>query len=246
MILANSTWKDVAALDRKCVVLLPTGSLEQHGPHLPLFTDSLLATAVGEAVERVLGDSVLLTPTLWLGASTHHLSFPGTLSASFETYGAAIADAVESLVPHGFTKFYLLNAHGGNSEPNGIAMRRLKAKHPALTFGHSGYYAFIAEQARNLLEGPTKEMRHACEAETSLMLYLHSEMVREDAMRNDGLSVHPPLRGIVHHFDEVSEEGSLGHAKFAKATTGKQLFEAAVDAVAQEIKAIAEGYVLKG
>ncbi|MFY9234196.1 MAG: creatininase family protein [Fimbriimonadaceae bacterium] len=246
MHLSDLRWKDVDKLSRDLVVLIPTGSLEQHGPHLPLFTDSLLVTAVAKAVEQRLRDKVLLTPTLWLGASGHHLKFPGTLSADFDTYMGAIESVCTSLIPHGFTKFYVINGHGGNTEPNGVAMRKLKAGYPELTFGHSGYFAFIADKVAGILEGPVKEMRHACEAEASLMLHLHPELVRKDQLRDDGLKPDPPLRGVIHHFDEITEEGSLGYATFATADKGKLIFELAVEAVAREIEAIADGYVLAG
>ncbi|MBI3721885.1 MAG: creatininase family protein, partial [Fimbriimonas ginsengisoli] len=186
MVLSRMTWQDVSSLSREVLVLIPTGSLEQHGPHLPLFTDTLLATSVAEAVERALPDKVLMTPTLWLGASGHHLKFSGTLSASFEAFVGAIESVVESLIPHGFHKFYVINGHGGNTEPNGVALRTLKARHPEATFGHSGYFAFAAEETSRILEGPTKEMRHACEAEASLMLHLHKDLVRKDRLRDDG------------------------------------------------------------
>src|SRR4051812_29303804 len=121
MKLAELTWPNVEALSREVVVVIPTGSLEQHGPHLPLFTDSLIVTAVANAVEQAIPDSILLTPTLWLGASGHHLRFPGSLSADFDSYEGAILSVVQSLLPHGFHKFYVLNGHGGNSSPNDVA-----------------------------------------------------------------------------------------------------------------------------
>jgi creatinine amidohydrolase len=246
MTLQNLTWPEVEALDRSLVVLIPTGSLEQHGPHLPLFTDSILAGAVAAGVEERLQQKVLLTPTLWLGASGHHLKFPGTLSASMDVYMGAIASVVESLIPHGFTKFYVLNGHGGNNEPNGVVLRQLKARHPNLTFGHSGYYAFVAEQIKDVLEGPAKEMKHACEAEASLMMHLRPELVRKERLRDDGLVPDPPIRGLIHHFDEMTEQGSLGYATFATPEKGKIIFDAAVQAVSREIEAIADGYVLRG
>lgn len=244
MKLQDMTWQEVAAAERDAVVLIPTGSLEQHGPHLPLFTDSLIVTAVAEAVESQLSEEVILTPTLWLGASGHHLKFPGSLSNDFESYMGAIDSVAESLIPHGFTKFYVLNGHGGNTEPNGIAMRKLKAKHPNLTFGHSGYFAFVTDVIAETLKGPVKEMRHACEAEASLMLYLHPHLVRKDLLRDDGLYPEPTVKGVVHHFDEMTEQGSLGYATLATADKGKRIFEAAVKGVAQELRTIAEGYVL--
>ncbi|MCB8933655.1 MAG: creatininase family protein [Chthonomonadaceae bacterium] len=246
MKLAEATWQDVEGADRASVVVIPTGSIEQHGPHLPLLTDTLLATAVAEAVEARLPHKTLLTPTLWLGASGHHLRFPGTLSASFEAYGAALQSVVRSLIPHGFAKYFVLNAHGGNTEPNGVALRSLKAEFPNLFFAHTSYAALIRPLIAETLEGPLKEMRHACEAEASLMLHLRPESVRTDKLRDDGLHSEPPLSSVVHHFDEITEEGSYGYASRATAEKGRILFEGAVGAAAREIEALADGYVLRG
>ena len=246
MKLAHMTWPEVEALDRSVVVAIPTGSLEQHGPHMPLFTDSLLATAVSEAVEERVPDRMLLTPTLWLGASGHHLKFPGTLSASFEAYEGALLSVVESLVPHGFTKFFVINGHGGNTEPNGVALRKLKAWYPDLTFGHSGYFAFSAEAAKEVMEGPVKEIRHACEAEASLALHVFPGLVRVDKLRDDGLKPEPPVVGMIHHFDEIAEQGSLGYATLGTAQKGRVIFEAAVEGLVQQMNQLYEGYVLKG
>ena len=243
MKLADLTWPEVDALPRQVVVLIPTGSLEQHGPHLPLFTDTILATAAAEAVEKRLSNQVLLTPTLWLGASGHHLKFPGSLSASFETYMGGVSDVVESFLPHGFERFFVLNGHGGNSEPNGIALRKLKAKYPNFWFGHSGYYTFAEEMAADLLEGPVKRIQHACEADTSLMLHVRPDLVRMDKIRDDGLSPEPPVQGMVSHFDEISEQGSLGYATYASKEKGRLIFEAAVHGACANLEAIYNGYV---
>lgn len=246
MILRDLTWTDVRDLSRSPVVLIPTGSLEQHGPHLPLFTDSILATAVAEEVERRLPDKVLLTPTLWLGASGHHLAFPGTLSASFEGYIAAVTAVVESLLPHGFHRFYVLNGHGGNTSPNDVAMRALKARYPEATFGHSGYFAFIPEdESAKILEGPVKKMRHACEAETSMIQHLRPDLVRLDRRVDDGLSPVPPVQGVVHHFDECTEQGPLGYATWSAPAKGKALLDLAIEGAVREIETIYDGYVLR-
>src|SRR5690349_5504262 len=246
MILSRMTWQDVAALSRDVTILIPTGSLEQHGPHLPLFTDSLIATAVAEAVEKNLPDKVVLTPTLWMGASGHHLAFPGTISASFEAYESAITSLVESLLPHGFRKFYFLNGHGGNTEPNGVALRKLKAKYNNALFGHLGYFALITEEIAAVMDGPAKEMRHACEAEASLIMHLHPELVRKDKLRDDGLRTEPPVKGAVLHFDEFTEQGSLGYGTLGTPEKGRKIFEAAAAAATSEISRFAEGFVLVG
>lgn len=246
MKLAHMTWPEVDGLSRDVVVLIPTGSLEQHGPHLPLFTDSFLATAVVEAAEARTSDRVLLTPTLWLGASGHHLKFPGTLSASFEAYMGALESVVESLEPHGFHRFFVVNGHGGNTEPNGVALRKLKAKHPNLTLGHSGYFGPIAAQVAGIMEGPVKEIRHACEAEASLMMHVQPTLVRRDKLRDDGLAPDPSVYGMIHHFDEITEQGSLGYATLATPEKGKAIFDAAVDALVLQLNRLFEGYCLIG
>ncbi|HJP83665.1 MAG TPA: creatininase family protein [Fimbriimonadaceae bacterium] len=246
MKLAEATWQDVRDFDRNAVVLIPTGSLEQHGPHLPLFTDSILATAVAEAVEHAIPDRIVLTPTLWLGASAHHMAFAGSTTASFGTYIGALQDVVESQLQHGFTRFFVLNGHGGNSEPNGIAMRELKVSHPSATFVHSNYYTFAEEHAARVLEGPAKRIQHACEAEASLILHVRPELVRKEKLRDDGLKAEPPITGLVTHFDEITEEGSLGYATLASAEKGKAIFEAAVAGVIANAEAIFKGHVFVG
>jgi creatinine amidohydrolase len=246
VILAESRRPQVEKFDRQGVVLIPTGSNEQHGRHLPLHTDSLLVTAFAREVERRLPDQILLTPTLWLGASAHHLAFPGTLSASLSGYQEALQNVVESLVPHGFEKFYVVNGHGGNTEPNGLALRGLKERRPNLTYGHSGYFSFIPDALlREKLRGPQKGILHACEAETSLMLHLHPELVHMGEAVDDGLEVAQDVPGLIHHFDERTEEGVLGYATFASAETGKALFEAAVERGTEAMRALADGIELR-
>jgi len=246
MKLADLTWPEIEALSREIVVVIPTGSLEQHGPHLPLFTDSLIVTSVAGAVESAIPEMILLTPTLWLGASGHHLAFPGSLSASFEGYESAILDVVDSMVPHGFRKFYVLNGHGGNTSPNDVAARKIKSKFPNVTVAAGGYFGFCEQAIAEVAEGPLKTMRHACEAETSLMLHLHPGLVRLDRAKVDGLVTEPLVKGVIHHFDEMTERGSYGYAPLATAEKGKTIFDAAVLGLTAELDALATGYVLRG
>lgn len=246
MVLKNMSWPEVDRAPRSCVVLIPAGSNEQHGPSLPLCTDALLVTAVAEAVEALMPDKILLTPTLWLGGSEHHLAFAGSLTNDLDAFAASIVSLVESLIPHGFSKFYVLNGHGGNTAPIAVALRKLKMRHKKLAFGTAGYYDFCRDKVAELMEGPQKTMRHADEAETSLMMHLAPELVRAETLRNDGLTPDPPIVGLVNHFDEVTDEGVMGYAKFASAEKGKAIFEAAVEGAARELGAIADGYVFKG
>jgi creatinine amidohydrolase len=245
MKLAEMTWPEVDGLDRNVVVVIPTGSLEQHGPHLPLFTDSILATAVAEAVEKRIPSEILLTPTIWLGASAHHLPFAGSLSASFKGYQEVLLNVAESLIAHDFKKFYFLNGHGGNQEPNGIVCRILKQKYPELVIGHHGYYQPIAEEVADVLEGKHKSIIHACEAETSLIMHLRPELVRLDKLRDDGLTEEPAVPGMVWNFDEITEMGSFGEATKATPEKGKILFEAAVTKTTANLHALYQGIRLQ-
>lgn len=247
MKLAEMTWQDVAAMSRDVVVLIPTGSLEQHGPHLPLFTDSLIATAVGSAVEERVPAECLLLPTVWLGASGHHLGFPGSLSASFEGYQSVLLQVVSGLAAHGFHRFYVVNAHGGNTSVNDLVCRTLRMEHPGLTVGHVGYYQFIGQEVfDSVLEGRTKGIRHACEAEASLMMHLHPGLVRREKLRDDGLRMEPAVPGLVWGFDEKTEEGSLGQATLASAEKGRVLFEASVEGLVEAVRGLVGGVVLVG
>ncbi len=245
MQLAHLTWPEIDALPRDIVVLLPTGATEQHGPHLPLATDTILVTRVAEAVEAALPDRVLLLPTLWLGASQHHLPFAGTLSASSDSYLSTLEALAESLLRHGFSKFFVVNGHGGNTALNEVALRNLKARYPTGLFGHRSYFSAIPEAAWTCLQGRLRTIRHACEAETSLMLHLAPQLVRQDRLRDDGLRSEPPIDGLVFSYDEISEEGSFGEATQATPEKGRILFEAAVEALTRQMHTLADGVRLQ-
>lgn len=246
MILGEMTWKEVDALSRDTIVVIPTGSLEQHGPHLPVLTDSLIATAVTTEVEKRASEKVLLTPTIWLGASGHHVAFAGTVTATMSGYQEAIHSVILSLARHRFHRFLIINGHGGNNEPNGVALRILKEQNPNLTLGHRGYYQFAESEIAKTLEGSIKTIQHACEAEVSLMLHLHPDKVRKDLIRDDGLRPIRPVQSLVKAWDEISEEGSFGFATLGTAEKGKRIFDACVEGIVTEIENIHAGVVYRG
>jgi creatinine amidohydrolase len=246
MILAEMTWKEVEALSRDTIVVIPTGSIEQHGPFLPTATDTLIATAVTAVVEKQVSDQVMVTPTIWLGASGHHLPFAGTLSASVNGYMETLTSTIQSLAKHRFHRFLIINGHGGNNEPNGVTLRQIKEQNPNLTLGHRGYYQFAEQVIAETLEGSIKGIQHACEAEVSLMLHLHPEKVRKDLIRDDGLRPVTPVQSLVKGWDEISEEGSFGFATLGTAVKGKRIFDACVEGIMNEIEAIHAGVVYRG
>lgn len=249
MILANATWHDIRDFDKNAVCLIPTGSVEQHGPHLPLLTDTLLSSYVAKEAEQSKPDITLLFPAVWLGCSLHHMAMPGSLSASSQTYQFVLEDVIESAISHGFSNFLILNGHGGNSAPNEVVMRDLKHQYPHHTFAYSSYFGFISsDKTAEVLSGPIKHIRHACEAETSMMLFLYPELVRTENARDDGLVMEPsPPSGlnIVQPFDEITEEGNWGYATQATAEKGKTLISLAVEGTVRAIEHLYNGYLMR-
>src|SRR3954465_7676961 len=123
------SWPAVAGTSKDVPVVVPIAALEQHGRHLPVFTDSmLLGEVVRRAAER-LGDRVLWTPLFWLGNSHHHLEFAGTLSATPRTYLDTLGDLMENLIAHGFRRLVLINGHGGNIVPMHQAVFEVRQRH---------------------------------------------------------------------------------------------------------------------
>jgi creatinine amidohydrolase len=109
--LQNMTWEDVKqkTSESKGTIILPIGSTEQHGPHLPVGTDTMVANSIAEAAALKAG--VLVAPPLWFGWSPHHLVLPGTITIRAEVLIEVAFDMIKSLVSHDFDKFILLNGH---------------------------------------------------------------------------------------------------------------------------------------
>lgn len=99
---------------RDAMVILPVGSIEQHGPHLPVEVDSMLGETVAlrAAARLAATEPVLVLPMLWTGLSEHHMSFGGTITLELATFTAVIEDICRSIVRHGFRRIVLLNGHG--------------------------------------------------------------------------------------------------------------------------------------
>jgi len=116
------SWPAVAAVSRDVPAVVPIAAVEQHGRHLPIFTDSMLLQEVVRNAAPRLEDRIVWAPLLWLGNSHHHLDFAGTLSAAPRTYLDLLGDLIDNLVGHGFRRIVLLNGHGGNIVPAGQAV----------------------------------------------------------------------------------------------------------------------------
>ena len=239
MLLEDLSWPEVRKLKPgKKVVLFPLGSFEQHGPHLPLTTDTDIVTAIARRLEQKRAAGILCLPTLWPGHSTHHLFFPGTLSVSQMPYIQLVIELCHSIVKFGGKKVFLLNGHGGNDVPVRAALRELKTDFPKVRFVFASYWSLAAQSIGHIRESAPGGLGHACEMETSIMLHLHPARVKLRLARRDGPKHTDPYRKsdmqygrpvyFVNEFHEVTRTGTIGHPELATAEKGKRFLDGIV------------------
>ncbi len=181
LLLEELTRDEVRAIAADTLVILPVGATEQHGSHLPVGVDSFTVTHIARAgaASATSDIPVLVAPTLPFGSSHHHLPFGGTLSLSTETYYRVLVDLLESLIAGGFRRIFLLNGHGGNNELIQLAARDMALKHPVHVAAAS-YWTIASNALAEAQATPTTELPgHSGAFETSLMLALRPELVRE-------------------------------------------------------------------
>jgi creatinine amidohydrolase len=228
VLLEELRWPEVAEIAPDLPVVIPIAAVEQHGRHLPVFTDSML---LGEVVRRAagpLGNRVVWTPLLWLGNSHHHLDFAGTLSAAPRTYLDILGDLIDNLVTHGFRRVVLLNGHGGNIVPAQQAVFEARQRHRErddLLLLAATYWLLGGKP--NLVD-PTiaqQQMGHACEWETSMILHLAPHLVGDlSAIEpvSPVMPFEPGTQGWITR--ERTAPGHIGDPRRATPLKGQTLF----------------------
>lgn len=233
------TTRRIDDLDRdRTVVILPLGSVEQHGNHLPLGTDSILAHDVALATAKLAGDAVVLPPP-WYGFSAHHMRFPGSITLRVETLMALVEDIVGSVIAHGFGRILVVNGHGGNSGAIDVLASTLGHMHygtariAALT-----YFQLAREAIADLRLSETGGMGHAGEFETALLQHLRPELVDvktaatcypdpgSSYLSTDLLGA-SAIRTYLD-FSDLSPSGTLGDPNLASPELGAKYFLAVV------------------
>ena len=226
--LEELSWPKLAAVAPDLPVVVPIAAVEQHGRHLPVFTDSML---LGEVVRRAaapLGDRVLWAPLLWLGNSHHHLDFAGTLSAAPRTYLDVLGDLIDNLVSHGFRRIVLLNGHGGNIVPAGQAVFEARQRYrdrSNLLLLAATYWQLGATPRQLDSSFVQDQMGHACEWETSMILHLAPHLVG-DLSQVEAVTPRMPFEPASQGWitKDRSAAGHIGDPRQASAAKGQALF----------------------
>jgi len=204
------------AIKSDAVVIIPVGSTEQHGNHLPVNTDMNCCFRIAQRCAEVIDEfPVLVTPPVWLGFSEEHMKYPGTISLKFHTFIDVLTEVATSVAAHGFKKIFLLNGHGGNAGVIASMRRKLMAEDSVASCVGYTYFKLIDEELKSLSEADYR-IGHAGEMETSLQLYLQPDLV-------DKKTASWTL-------------GVIGDPTKATYEKGKRLFEAAVNAISRVIR----------
>ncbi|WP_254537823.1 creatininase family protein [Halomarina litorea] len=237
MYLAEHTWEELGDyFAEHSLALVPTGSTEQHGPHLPEATDHLIAEAYArEAAERT---GFLCTPTVNVGVSPHHRQFHGTMWVDAPVFRDYMESLARNLTYHGVDRIVFVNAHGGNIQHLREVGRRLRDAGDAYAVEWM-WDESIPDLVNDLFvqNGP-----HGGPKETAMIQYLRPELVREDrleAARDGGVASVEDAGTVIHgsrtFYDAIDNTGNgvLGDQTDATAEKGEELFEAATDQLVQ-------------
>jgi len=249
---AQLTWPEVAEWARRDpVCVIPVATLEDHGYHLPIDTDAVIAEALAEGAVLARRETALLLPTVTHGYTPHHMHFPGSITIDWKVFVDLLLDIGRSLIHHGFNRILFVNGHGSNVPLVEMAARLLLVEQPH-AIAAAFWYLSTPESAALLAETRDSEqpggMAHACELETSLYLAIDPDRVQMDkAVReipdwdsehvwmdwNDGpLSIKGPWSGW-------TESGVMGDPTVATSEKGRIWLNRAVAEIAGYIDEMA-------
>ncbi len=232
--------RDLAATD--AIVLVPVGSVEQHGPHLPVKVDALLSGEIALRAARSASARapVVVTPCLWAGLAEHHMTLGGTITLDFSTFSALVGCVVRSLVRQGFRRILLLNGHGGNENALRVITGELTTE-LSIPLVACSYWDISKEPFAEILERQVT-VRHAGEAETSMLLALNPELVDRTKLSEAKGPSSPELEDLVgagayrwRSLASRTKSGVIGEAESATAEKGEALLNAASRKLAELI-----------
>ncbi|WP_035923026.1 creatininase family protein [Frankia sp. QA3] len=230
--ITTATSVEVARAGARAAVL-PVGSFEQHGAHLPLTTDTLIAQAIAEAVADEYG--LLLLPPVTFSCSHEHGSAPGTVSISSTTLTAVIRDIAASLRRSDIPVLVLVNGHGGNYVLSNI-VQEANVDGPAMTL-FPGRADWAAARTEAGLETDGHDDMHAGELETSILLHAHPDVVQPGwESADEGGGPRPHL--LIHGMQAYTRTGVIGRPSLATAEKGKRLLDSLASLLADHLDAL--------
>ncbi len=236
------TREEIRSLNKeKSIVVLPLASIEQHGAHLPVGTDTIILESLIKKMQKEADfgeNNVVYLPLMAYGKSNEHMGFPGTITYSAQTYYCVLQDIVKSVAASGFEKVVLFNSHGGNTDMLNLISRDLRIELGIEVFVFDWWFTpFWNEGLKDLKESGKYGVFHACELETSLMLScaphtVHMELaVDEDPVETLKDNHYATLFGPVNvgwKTADVTKSGVIGAPTYATEEKGNKLFEYAV------------------
>ncbi|WP_330633024.1 creatininase family protein [Halocatena halophila] len=222
------------------ILVVPIGSIEQHGTHLPVGTDTLLVDAVGAAGAERLSDSIplLVTPPIWTGFSPHHMSFGGTITLEHSHMMCLLEDVCASALENGFDALVLLNGHGGNMPVIDSLVSTVGVSNPDTQILGTTYFTLVKDAIGDVRESEIGGMAHGGEFETSLMMHLYPELVgdnpegtmMDEPYEEAGQDLHDGgVLSVYRGFEEYSRSGAIGAPELANEKKGKIMFERIID-----------------
>ena len=242
------TWPEIReAVSQNRVCVLPVGTVEQHGPHLPLVTDVLTATEMSRlAVEAIPAEAILM-PSVYYAFNVHHMDFPGTIAVEGDTFINYVSDIGKSLAHHGFRKILLVNGHGSNVPFLDIAARNITNQSEAVCAMVPWWNLVPKALLKELRESEFPGgMAHGCELETSVLLYLRGDLVQFDKATKDinfqsteyfywDLGAPSPVF-FQEWFSRYSKTGTVGDPTKATREKGRRFVEAVVERMVALLK----------
>jgi len=238
---------------QEAIVVIPIGSIEQHGHHLPLATDSIISQEVTRLVAEIINNEfpVLVFPQIPFGKSTEHASRPGTISLETEILTNLLRSICKNLVKTGFKKIVFINGHGGNTNLLNTILREIREETGAFVTSIYLYSETFLKEALDRFKLEELDVFHACTLETSFMMALKPELVHMDKASKEKPHKFTEESGYKYLklagskgiefswlIDDVSDSGVIGDPTKASVELGQEVLESLVEKICEVLREI--------